>query len=118
MYELTLHVRPTGTQKYIELIVVNSNYIHDKIADFMSVVSGWDFRNGEYYNAPMYLRDLQICSKGLDILLDMGLEPYMRKQVSQVCELLEEICLEIEDFKVEMKENRFFSGMYLRWRYS
>ena len=72
MHELTLHVQSLGSKSYKELITMNSNNMHDKIADFIRFVGDWDFRHGEYYLASQRLEDLKACSKSLDILLDMG----------------------------------------------
>ena len=116
MHELTLHVQPVGTKNFKEIITVESSYMSDKIADYLKFVTGWEFQNSEYYDANLFLEDWEKCSKGLDILLNMRLEPFMRRHVWQVFQLIEELCWEIEKLEVKIKDG-FYNGAYLRWRY-
>ena len=116
MHELTLHVQPTGTKSFKEIVTVESNYMSDKVADFLRFVTDWEFENGEYYDAILFLEDLEKCSKGLDILLNMNLEPFMTSHVWLVFRLIEELCWEIEKLEVKI-EDGLYNGAYLRWRH-
>ena len=42
----------------------------------------------------------------------------MKRQVSQVYKLLEELCWEIEKFEAEEEENEMYDCLYLRWRHN
>ena len=116
MYELTLHVQPVGTENFKEIITVESNFMSDKIAHFLEFVTGADFQNGRYYDAVLSLEVLENCSKGLDILLNMKLEPFMRRQVWRVFQLIEELRWEIEGLEAKI-EDGLYDGAYLCWRY-
>lgn len=115
MYELTLHVNPVGTQKYLEVITVNSNYMHDKIANFIRLTSVWNFKNDRYYDAMLFKDKLKEGSKALEMVLDMGVEQPMRKQIWQVIQLLEELHEEIEKLKRRRIKSGLYNGVFLRW---
>ena len=115
MHELTLHVKPIDTEELREIVTVETNFMSDKIAGYLSFISDWEIRNGVYYNAVTCSEKLYGCLKGLNILLDMSLEPFMRRQISQVFKLIEELCWKIEQFKVQADEG-LYDRVYLRWR--
>lgn len=116
MHELTLHVQPVGTESFKEIVTVESNFMSDKIAHFLEFVTGTEFQNGEYYDAIMSLEVLENYSKGLDILLNMKLEPFMKRQVWRVFQLIEELRWEIEELEAKI-EDGLYDGAYLCWRY-